>query len=248
MHKIRPIGGLHTFMAAFSMDAFVYTDRMTLSLIQHPDGLHRCSWCNQGAAFADYMAYHDNEWGMPVADEQRLFEKITLEGFQSGLSWITVLRKRERFREVFKGFDFEKVARFTDEDIERLVQDAGIIRHRGKIVSAIHNAQRVCDLIDSQGPGALARLVWAHEPAAHARPPRISPEVAMTLTQSPESLNLSKALKKRGFSFVGPTTMYAFLQSMGVVNDHLEGCHHRAQVEAARAAFIRPHPCLLKSG
>jgi DNA-3-methyladenine glycosylase I len=211
-----------------------------LSIIQHPDGLHRCSWCNQGDAFADYIHYHDNEWGMPVDNERRLFEKITLEGFQSGLSWITVLRKRERFREVFAGFDFEKVARFTDKDIERLVLDAGIIRHRGKIASSINNAQRVCDLIDSQGPGALARLVWAHEPAAKTRPKKITPQVAGTLTQSEQSLALSKALKKLGFSFVGPTTMYAFMQSMGVVNDHLEGCAHRAPVEAARAGFKRP--------
>jgi DNA-3-methyladenine glycosylase I len=213
---------------------------MPLSLIAHPDGQHRCSWCNQGAAFADYMAYHDHEWGMPVADERRLFEKITLEGFQSGLSWITVLRKRERFRQVFAGFDFEKVARFTDQDIDRLVQDAGIIRHRGKIASAINNAQRLCDLIDRQGAGALARLVWAHEPGTAHRPARITPEVASALGQTDQSLALSKALKKLGFSFVGPTTMYALMQSMGVVNDHLEGCHTRALVDAARAAFVRP--------
>jgi DNA-3-methyladenine glycosylase I len=213
---------------------------MPLSIIQHADGQHRCSWCNQGDAFADYIRYHDHEWGMPVANERRLFEKITLEGFQSGLSWITVLRKRERFREVFAGFDFEKVARFADKDIERLVLDAGIIRHRGKIASAINNAQRVCTLIDTQGPGALARLVWAHEPAAKTRPKKITPTVASTLTQSEQSLALSKALKKLGFSFVGPTTMYAFMQSMGVVNDHLEGCAHRAQVETARAGFERP--------
>jgi DNA-3-methyladenine glycosylase I len=213
---------------------------MPLSILQHPDGQHRCSWCSQGDAFADYIHYHDHEWGMPVADERRLFEKITLEGFQSGLSWITVLRKREHFRKVFAGFDFEKVARFTDQDIERLVLDAGIIRHRGKIVSAINNAQRVCDLIDSQGAGALARTVWAHEPAASARPKKISPAVASTLTQTDASLALSKALKKLGFSFVGPTTMYALMQSMGVVNDHLDGCAHRAQVDAARAAFKRP--------
>jgi DNA-3-methyladenine glycosylase I len=141
---------------------------------------------------------------------------------------------------VFAGFDFEKVARFTEKDIERLVLDAGIIRHRGKIVSAINNAQRVCELIDSQGPGALAKLVWSHEPAAKSRPKKITPEVAMTLAQTPESLALSKTLKKLGFSFVGPTTMYAFMQSMGVVNDHLHGCTHRAQVETARAAFARP--------
>jgi DNA-3-methyladenine glycosylase I len=213
---------------------------MPLSLIAHADGLHRCSWCGSGEANADYIHYHDHEWGQPVTDEKRLFEKITLEGFQSGLSWITVLRKRERFRAVFQGFDFEKVARFTQKDVDRLVQDAGIIRHRGKIESAINNAQRVCDLLGEQGPGALAKLVWSHEPSAKERPKKITPAAAMTLTQSPQSEALSKLLRKRGFSFVGPTTMYAFLQSMGVVNDHLEGCAYRAKVEAARAAFKRP--------
>jgi DNA-3-methyladenine glycosylase I len=213
---------------------------MPLSLISHPDGLHRCSWCGQGEAFADYMHYHDHEWGMPVADEQRLFEKITLEGFQAGLSWITILRKREHFRKVFKNFDFEKVARFTAKDVDRLVLDAGIIRHRGKIESAINNAQKVCDLIEREGQGALARLVWAHEPAAKDRPKRITPETAMTLTQTEQSQNLSKTLRKMGFNYVGPTTMYAFMQSMGVVNDHLEGCTHRSQFEKARLAFQRP--------
>lgn len=234
---------------------------MPLSLIHHPsDGLHRCSWCGQGDANLDYIHYHDHEWGMPVSDEIRLFEKITLEGFQSGLSWITVLRKRDRFRTVFKGFDFEQVARFTDKDIERLVLDAGIIRHRGKIVSCINNARQLCNLIDAQGPGALARLVWRHEPARPpqgrisqgaarrfpsepdpaSRPATVTPETAPTLTQSPESVALSKALKKLGFSFVGPTTMYAFMQSMGVVNDHLDGCHHHGASLAARATFVRP--------
>ncbi len=213
---------------------------MPLSLIQHPDGHHRCSWCNHGEAFTDYIRYHDAEWGQPVADERRLFEKITLEGFQSGLSWITVLRKRDRFREVFAGFDFEKVARFGAPDIERLVLDAGIIRHRGKIVSAINNAQRVCDLMDGHGPGALAKLVWSHEPSAKSRPKKITPALAGTLSQTPESQALSKALKKLGFSFVGPTTMYAFMQSMGVVNDHLHGCHAQKNVEAARKEFVRP--------
>ena len=213
---------------------------MPLSLIQHTDGHHRCSWCNQGEAFADYIRYHDGEWGQPVADERRLFEKITLEGFQSGLSWLTVLRKRDRFREVFEGFDVEKVARFGAPDIERLVLDAGIIRHRGKIVSAINNAQRVCDLTDRHGLGALAKLVWSHEPNVKSRPKKITPEFAGTLAQTPESLALSKALKKLGFSFVGPTTMYAFMQSMGVVNDHLQGCHAQARGDVARKAFVRP--------
>jgi DNA-3-methyladenine glycosylase I len=223
-----------TFTAAW------HSTTMPLFIITHPDGQHRCSWCGQGEAFADYLHYHDHEWGMPVADERRLFEKITLEGFQSGLSWITVLRKRDHFRKVFAGFDFEKVARFNDKDIERLVIDAGIIRHRGKIVTAINNAQRVCELIDSQGPGALAKLVWAHEPTAKARPKKITPDIASTLGQTPESLALSKALKKLGFSFVGPTTMYALMQSTGVVNDHLEGCSQRPIIEAARKAFARP--------
>ncbi len=177
---------------------------------------------------------------MPVTNERRLFEKITLEGFQAGLSWITVLRKRDRFREVFKQFDFEKVARFTQEDVDRLVQDAGIIRHRGKIESAINNAQKVCDLIDTQGTGALAKLIWAHEPTAKQRPAKITPEIASTLGQTEQSQALSKTLRKMGFNFVGPTTMYALMQSMGVVNDHLEGCAHREQVEAARATLIRP--------
>jgi DNA-3-methyladenine glycosylase I len=212
---------------------------MILSLITHADGKHRCSWCGHGENFADYIQYHDHEWGMPVMDDQRLFEKITLEGFQAGLSWITILRKRDRFREVFNGFDFEKVARFTDKDVDKLVQDAGIIRHRGKIQSAINNAQKVCELIDAQGTGALAKLIWAHEPNAKQRPSKITPEAAMTLTQTEQSQALSKTLRKMGFNFVGPTTMYALMQSMGVVNDHLEGCSHRAQVDAARAALKR---------
>jgi DNA-3-methyladenine glycosylase I len=211
-----------------------------LSLIEHPDGQHRCSWCGQGDAFADYITYHDTEWGMPSADERRLFEKITLEGFQSGLSWITVLRKRERFREVLANFEIEKVARFTEKDVLRLLQDPGIIRHRGKIESAINNAQCVAKLLDEKGPGALAKLVWAHEPDARNRPAKLTPELAATFTQSKESEALSKAFKKLGLKFVGPTTMYAFMQSMGVVNDHLTGCSQRAVVEKARAAFVRP--------
>ncbi len=213
---------------------------MPLSLISHPDGLSRCSWCNQGESFADYIAYHDNEWGMPVSDEIRLFEKLTLEGFQSGLSWITVLRKRNRFREVFAGFNAEKVAQFTEKDVERLLQDTGIIRHRGKIESTINNARKVCDLWDKQGQGALAKLIWQFEPSSSQRPKQITPDVAMTLTHTEQSSDLSKALKKIGFSFVGPTTMYALMQSMGVVNDHLDGCDHRQKIEAARNEFQRP--------
>jgi DNA-3-methyladenine glycosylase I len=214
--------------------------QMAISLISHPDGVHRCSWCGQGEASTDYIQYHDNEWGMPVSDEKRLFEKICLEGFQSGLSWITVLRKRERFREVFAGFEFEKVARFTDKHIEKMVLDAGIIRHRGKIVSAINNAQRVCELIDEQGAGALARLVWSFEPTPKQRPSRLTSEVLAALTKTEQSTALSTDLKKRGFSFVGPTTMYALMQSIGMVNDHMHGCGRRAVVESARKSFRRP--------
>jgi DNA-3-methyladenine glycosylase I len=208
---------------------------MALTITAHEDGMKRCSWCG---TLPDYMQYHDTEWGLPVADDARLFEKITLEGFQSGLSWLTILRKRDAFRKAFANFDAAKVARFTDKDVARLLGDAGIVRHRGKIESTINNARRVCELKDEVG--SLAAYVWRFEPPQRSRPKRITPAVAMTLTQSDESLALSKDLKKRGFSFVGPTTMYAFMQSMGVVNDHLHGCHARDVVESARTAFARP--------
>jgi DNA-3-methyladenine glycosylase I len=208
---------------------------MPLALLHHPDGQARCSWCGE---LPDYMRYHDHEWGMPVTDDRRLFEKLTLEGFQSGLSWLTILRKREAFRAAFKQFDFEKVARFGANDVERLLRDAGIVRHRGKIESAINNARCVCDLVEKEG--SLAAYVWRYEPPPRSRPRRITPEVAATLTQCAESVALSKDLKKRGLRFVGPTTLYAFMQSMGLVNDHLHGCHARERVEQARAALRRP--------
>ncbi len=211
---------------------------MPLSLICHADGRARCSWCGEGDALADYIAYHDHEWGMPTADPVRLFEKLTLEGFQSGLSWLTVLRKRERFRQVFAGFDAAKLAKFGEADVTRLLQDTGIIRHRGKIESAINNAKRVCEM--AERGESLAALIWQHEPKPAQRPKRITPEMASTLAQTEQSLAFSKTLKKRGFSFVGPTTMYALMQSMGVVNDHLEGCSARDRVEAARKQFVRP--------
>ncbi len=195
---------------------------MRLSLIKHADGLQRCSWCGDAP---DYIAYHDNEWGRAVHDDVRLYEKITLEGFQSGLSWLTILRKREAFREAFAGFDFYRVANFGAADVSRLLANAGIVRHRGKIEAAINNAQRVCELVQKEG--TLAGFIWRYKPEPANRPARITPEVAMTLTQSPESLALSNALKARGFKFVGATTMYAFMQSMGLVNDHLSGCAMR---------------------
>lgn len=200
-----------------------------------PDVGQRCWWCGD---LPDYIAYHDDEWGRPMADDRRLFEKLTLEGFQSGLSWLTILRKRENFRAAFDGFDFERVARYGAADVERLLADAGIVRHRGKIEAAIGNAQLACDLVNETG--SLAAYIWRFEPEATSRPKRLTRDVALTMTTSPESHALSKDLRKRGWRFVGPTTMYAFMQSMGLVNDHLHDCPSRAMVDRARASFKRP--------
>jgi DNA-3-methyladenine glycosylase I len=197
--------------------------------VASPDGLTRCFWC---AADPLYVRYHDTEWGFPVHDDRRLFEKITLEGFQSGLSWLTILRKRENFRAAFDHFDIEKVARYTPRKVERLLQDAGIVRHRGKIESTINNARRCADLIDADG--SLAQFVWRFEPDPKSRPRKLTWEVLSTMATTPESVALSKALKQRGWTFVGPTTMYAFMQAMGLVNDHLHGCDVRAAAEVAR--------------
>ena len=207
---------------------------MTDGLI-HPDGTPRCFWPGE---HADYIDYHDNEWGRPVADDIRLFEKICLEGFQSGLSWLTILRKRAAFRDGFAGFDFREVARFGEPEVERLLQDAGIVRHQGKIRSTINNAKRAVELVEEAG--SLAAFIWSFEPSDADRPQQFDRETLMSLAKTPASTALSKALKKRGWSFVGPTTMYAFMQSVGVVNDHLEGCAFRAVCEDARAAFDRP--------
>ena len=198
-------------------------------------GCPRCTWC-QATPF--YRHYHDNEWGLPVADDLRLFEKLCLEGFQAGLSWLTILNKREGFRAAFAHFDAETVAALCEHDVERLVQDAAIVRHRGKIASTINNAQRVLEL--RREFRSLAHYVWRYEPAPADRPERITREVARTLSTSPASIAMSKDLKKRGWSFVGPTTVYAFMQAMGLVNDHLEGCHSRALALKARAEFVVP--------
>jgi DNA-3-methyladenine glycosylase I len=195
----------------------------------------RCAWCH---ATPGYRHYHDNEWGFPVDDERRLFEKLCLEGFQSGLSWLTILNKRESFRAAFANFEAEKIAKFGERDIERLLADAGIVRHRGKIVSTINNAQRVLEL--RREFGSLANYVWRFEPQAHERPAKLTQEEARKLTQTAASVALSKDLKKRGWSFVGPTTMYAFMQAMGLVNDHLEGCAARERALAARKKFKLP--------
>jgi len=206
-------------------------------LITGEDGVTRCFWPSD---LPDYIAYHDNEWGMPVTDDNRLFEKICLEGFQSGLSWLTILRKRENFRAAFAGFDFHKVAKFDDSDIERLLADKGIVRHRGKIVSTINNANRAIELLTEFG--SLAAYFWSFEPAANERPKVFDYETLLANPTTEVSTRISKDLKKRGWSFVGPTTVYAFMQAMGMVNDHIEGCEHRAQVDKARNALARPQP------
>jgi DNA-3-methyladenine glycosylase I len=240
------------------------------------DGVARCWWCGTDP---DYVAYHDQEWGMPTSDDRRLFETLCLEGFQAGLSWLTILRKRPRFREVFSDFDIDTVARYTDSDLEGLMGDAGIVRHRGKITSTINNARRARCLRSECG--SLAAYVWRYEPdrqggdpapaangpasppasspasppapgpapspvsggasspAPPASPPAREPAVAPA-SESPESRVLSRDLRRRGWTFVGPTTVYAFMQSAGLVDDHVAGCSRRERAEAARAAFHRP--------
>jgi DNA-3-methyladenine glycosylase I len=197
---------------------------------------HRCFWV-KGAA-ADYVAYHDDEWGRPVRDDRRLFEKLCLEGFQAGLSWLTILRKRENFRRAFADFDFEAVARFGPDQVDRLLGDAGIVRHRGKIEATINNARRACELAEEYG--SLAAYLWRFEPDPASRPPVMEEATIRALTTSPEAVALSRDLKRKGWRFVGPTTMYAFSQAMGLVNDHEEGCVVRSLVEAERAGFARP--------
>jgi DNA-3-methyladenine glycosylase I len=207
----------------------------TDGLLTGPDGMKRCWW---HGGLDDYRRYHDEEWGWPVSDDTRLFEKICLEGFQAGLSWLTILRKRESFRAAFAGFNFETVAEFTEADVERCLQDKGIVRHRGKINSVINNAARALELRDEFG--SLAAYVWRYEAKPETRPLQLDFQTVKSLATSPESVAMSKDLKKRGWSFVGPTTIYAFMQSMGMVNDHLEGCCCREAIEAARNGFNRP--------
>ncbi len=199
------------------------------------DGLSRCRW---GTGAADYRHYHDVEWGRPVLDDKRLFEKLCLEGFQSGLSWLTILRKRDRFREVFFGFDPVRVAEMDEGDIERLLGDPGIVRHRGKIASTINNARRTLEIQSEFG--SLAAYVWRFEPRPADRPARLTWEAVVAMPQTDASRALSKDLRRRGFSFVGPTTCYAFMQAMGLVNDHVEDCFCRPQVEKERAHLVRP--------
>lgn len=200
------------------------------STIVSPDGKLRCRWCGAAPEFLDY---HDTEWGFPVSDDRRLFEKLSLESFQSGLSWRTILVKRENFRSAFHSFDFDKIARFTQKDIDRLLKNEGIVRHRGKIEAVINNAQRTQELIKREG--SLSAFIWNYEPDKNQLS---EPQTAST---SAESIALSKELKKQGWKFVGPTTVYAFMQAMGLINDHVEGCVIRAKVERARNNFKRPN-------
>jgi DNA-3-methyladenine glycosylase I len=206
--------------AAASADGIVVGD----------DGVARCRWADSAP---EYRAYHDTEWGFPVAEDRRLFEKLSLEGFQAGLSWLTILRKREAFRDAFAGFDYARVARFDERDVERLLADAAIVRHRGKIEAVINNGARAIELVEQEG--SLATFVWGCEPSAPvARDPTV------LASSTPESHALARELKGRGWRFVGPTTVYAFMQAMGLVNDHLPGCDVRAAAAAARESFVRP--------
>jgi DNA-3-methyladenine glycosylase I len=199
-------------------------------LAEGPDGRPRCWW---GVSDPDYVPYHDEEWGRPVTDDRGIYQRLTLEAFQSGLSWLTILRKRENFRAAFHGFDFHAVADYTERDIERLLGDAGIVRNRAKIEAAIANARAVRDLL-AQGE-SLAAIAWAHRPASERAPAAIEDLPAST----PESKALAKELKRRGFRFVGPTTAYALMQAVGIVNDHFAGCAVRDEVETARANAFR---------
>ncbi len=219
--------------ALFSYNAAM--PRAPAGLAPGPDGQLRCRWC---LAAPEYVAYHDDEWGRATADDVYLFEKICLEGFQSGLSWLTILRKRDAFRRAFAGFDPDRVARFGARDVARLLADAGIVRHRGKIESALGNARRACALRDEFG--SLAAYVWSFEPAPPSRPRRVTWAALRRRTTTPESVALSKDLRRRGWTFVGPTTMYAFMQAVGLVNDHLDGCVVRPAVTTARGSFEKP--------
>lgn len=198
-------------------------------LFTGPDGRPRCHWCG---AVPEFLDYHDTEWGFPVSDDIRLFEKLCLESFQSGLSWRTILAKRENFRAAFAGFDYRKMAEFDEGDVARLLADAGIIRHRGKIEATLNNARRMVELVEAEG--SLAAFVWRYEPAAEdlGEP--------QTASVSDASIAMSKELKKRGWKFLGPTTVYAFMQAMGLINDHATGCALRETARSRRAAFVPP--------
>jgi DNA-3-methyladenine glycosylase I len=204
-------------------------------VITGEDGIARCWW---GADDPLYRRYHDLEWGRPVGDDRRLFEKMSLEGFQAGLSWLTILRKREHFRRAFHAFDMQAVARFNARSVQRLLADPGIVRNRAKIEAVITNARRCLELIDEVG--SLAAYVWGYEPDPRSRPRRLDRAALMRLPANDQAAAMSKDLKRRGWAFVGPTTLYAFMQAMGLVNDHMGACHFHQVVEGARSEFRRP--------
>jgi DNA-3-methyladenine glycosylase I len=207
---------------------------MTTDLVRGEDGRKRCGWSTTAP---EYVAYHDDEWGRPVIDDVRMYEKLCLEGFQSGLSWLTILRKRDAFRRAFAGFVPEKVARFGAKDVERLLGDAGIVRHRGKIEATIANARATLEVQERYG--SLAALVWSFEPARARKAPKVLSDLPAATA---ESKALSKELLRSGFKFVGPTTVYAAMQSLGITNDHVVGCHARAPCTAERRALVVPAP------
>ena len=202
-------------------------NRLPPGVLRGDDGVTHCFWCGSDPL---YRGYHDREWGFPVVDDRRLFEKLCLEGFQAGLAWITILRKRDAFRRAFAGFELDAVAGFGARDVRRLLGDAGIVRHRGKIESTINNARRALEIVAAHG--SLASYIWTFEPPPAERPKRLTVAALRKLSESPTSRALSKDLKRRGWSFVGPTTVYAFMQAMGLVNDHLEGCWVRPLIAA----------------
>lgn len=215
--------------------AVAQADSLAEGLIERADRTVVCGW---GEGHNDYSAYHDHEWGVPITSDAGLYERMCLEGFQSGLSWLTILRKRENFRAAFENFNIEAVAAFGQTDVERLLGDAGIIRHRGKIEATVNNARAALGLIATHG--GLAPFFWSFAPEPGARPDVVNYEVLKTQTQTPESKAMSKALKLAGWRFVGPTTCYALMQATGIVNDHLDGCYRRCEVERLRVTTTTP--------
>ena len=212
------------------------TNKIDNGLLTDTFEITRCAWCGEDT---DYQRYHDTEWGVPIVNDQILFQKICLEGFQAGLSWLTVLRKRNNLRETFDNFDFKKISQYRDKDISRCLVNPGIIRHRGKIESTINNAKKAIELVNEFG--SLASFFWSFEPSIKNRPEKLTYAVASQITMSTESIALSKALKKRGWTFVGPTICYSFMQAMGIVNDHVLGCSRRDDIETLRDVLIRPN-------
>ena len=212
------------------------TNKIDDGLLTDTFEITRCAWCGEDT---EYQRYHDTEWGVPIVNDQILFQKICLEGFQAGLSWWTVLRKRDNLRETFDNFDFKKISQYRDKDISRCLVNPGIIRHRGKIESTINNAKKAIELVNEFG--SLASFFWSFEPGMKNRPEKLTYAVASQITMSTESIALSKALKKRGWTFVGPTICYSFMQAMGIVNDHVLGCSRRDDIETLRDVLIRPN-------